>query len=517
MRTITIAALAAILLAGAAHAAPMSSYTTKVTPVGADSVLINDSEDANATKKATLSSIVAMSPSMTYPGAGVPLSTGSAWGTSYTVGTAANNLVQLNASAQLPAVSGALLTNLPVQFSGTENTSGTAGGLSAQYIDWTAASGGASIANKPTLGTAAALDYGTDIGDLVRLADDGDSNPVLPFAIDLSALTDTTGILTGKQTADEDLTTWAGVTPGTGVATALAAAVDGAGGVVTYDADLADLRDGSLTGTKVGFADTDGLWTATNVQAALEELNDSINTGSPNGAGAKVHWSQLTGVPAGFADGTDAEGSGGGISHATSDGTYYASRNGAWSAITSGNYTLAMTLTGNTAVTLPTSGTLLASGGALGTPSSGTLTNASGLPLSGVVDSTTEALGVGTLEVGAASDTTLARSAAGIVTVESVPLTRTIASGTVTFNPSSVSSGSCSSAVTDTGTGTATTDVIDWTFASSPVAVTGYNPSGDLGYIVVYPTANTVNFAFCNKSGNAIDPGTININWKVLR
>jgi hypothetical protein len=39
--------------------------------------------------------------SMVYPGAGVPLSTGSAWGTSYTVGSAANNLVQLNGSAQV--------------------------------------------------------------------------------------------------------------------------------------------------------------------------------------------------------------------------------------------------------------------------------------------------------------------------------------------------------------------------------------------------------------------------------
>ena len=38
-----------------------------------------------------------------YPGAGVPNSTGSAWGTSYTVGTAASNLVQLNGSAQISA------------------------------------------------------------------------------------------------------------------------------------------------------------------------------------------------------------------------------------------------------------------------------------------------------------------------------------------------------------------------------------------------------------------------------
>ena len=54
----------------------------------------------------------AVYPTQTYPGAGVANSTGSAWGTSYTVGTSANNLVQLNGSAQLPAVSGALLTNL---------------------------------------------------------------------------------------------------------------------------------------------------------------------------------------------------------------------------------------------------------------------------------------------------------------------------------------------------------------------------------------------------------------------
>jgi hypothetical protein len=47
-----------------------------------------------------------------YPGAGVANSTGSAWGTSYTVGTAANNLVQLNGSAQLPAVSGVNLTGM---------------------------------------------------------------------------------------------------------------------------------------------------------------------------------------------------------------------------------------------------------------------------------------------------------------------------------------------------------------------------------------------------------------------
>ena len=49
---------------------------------------------------------------------------------------------------------------------------------------------------------------------------------------------------------------------------------------------------------------------------------------------------------------------------------------------TAGAYALTLTSTAETNVTLPTTGTLLASGGALGTPSSGTLTNATGLPLS---------------------------------------------------------------------------------------------------------------------------------------
>jgi hypothetical protein len=57
---------------------------------------------------------------------------------------------------------------------------------------------------------------------------------------------------------------------------------------------------------------------------------------------------------------------------------------------------------------------------ALGTPSSGTLTNATGLPIAGLVASTSTALGVGSLELGHASDTTLSRSAAGVLAVEGV-------------------------------------------------------------------------------------------------
>lgn len=65
------------------------------------------------------------SSSMVYPGAGVAVSTGSAWGSSLTVGTGANNLVQLNGSSQLPAVSAALLTNFPTLNQSTTGSAAT--------------------------------------------------------------------------------------------------------------------------------------------------------------------------------------------------------------------------------------------------------------------------------------------------------------------------------------------------------------------------------------------------------
>ncbi len=73
--------------------------------------------------------------SMAWPGggAGIPNYNGSsAWGTSYSSGN-----------------------TIPSNFIPTlnQNTSGTAGGLAAQYIDWNASSGGASITNKPILPT----------------------------------------------------------------------------------------------------------------------------------------------------------------------------------------------------------------------------------------------------------------------------------------------------------------------------------------------------------------------------
>ena len=86
-----------------------------------------------------------------------------------------------------------------------------------------------------------------------------------------------------------------------------------------------------------------------------------------------------------------------------------------------------LTGTGNT---FPPS--LLTSGGALGTPSSGTLTNCSSLPVSGITSSTTATLGVGALELGHATDTTLSRSSAGVIAVEGVAVPTVSSSDTLT-------------------------------------------------------------------------------------
>jgi hypothetical protein len=71
------------------------------------------------------------------------------------------------------------------------------------------------------------------------------------------------------------------------------------------------------------------------------------------------------------------------------------------------------------------------SGGALGTPSSVTLTNGTDLPVSGITASTSDAIGVGSIELGHATDTTLARASSGVVTIEGVNVVTTSSTDTL--------------------------------------------------------------------------------------
>lgn len=122
-----------------------------------------------------------------------------------------------------------------------------------------------------------------------------------PLDADLTAIADLTTTSFGRS-----VLIWADIAAGR-TALSLVPGTD----VQAFDVDLSDLADGSLTGTKVGFSDPDSLWTAIDIESALAEMNDSINAGAPNGTGAKVHWSQILGIPSGIADGDDAVGSAG--------------------------------------------------------------------------------------------------------------------------------------------------------------------------------------------------------------
>jgi len=68
----------------------------------------------------------------------------------------------------------------------------------------------------------------------------------------------------------------------------------------------------------------------------------------------------------------------------------------------------------------------------LGTPTSGNLVSCTGLPISGLTASTSTALGVGSIELGDASDTTLSRSAAGVLAVEGVVIPSISSTSTLT-------------------------------------------------------------------------------------
>lgn len=86
----------------------------------------------------------------------------------------------------------------------------------------------------------------------------------------------------------------------------------------------------------------------------------------------------------------------------------------------------------------------------LGTPTSGTLTNCTDLPVSGITASTSAGLGVGSIELGHASDTTIARASAGVVTIEGVNVVTTSSTDTLTnktLTAPTISSGTLADAV----------------------------------------------------------------------
>lgn len=208
--------------------------------------------------------------SATYPSAaGVANWGGSAWGTSYAVGTEANNLVQLNSSAQLPAVSADLLT---ITDTNSRFTTDTVGAALVQIGEFNA-----SLPN---------LVFGTGL----TLTEDTPS-----------AGTDTVSVSANTyQAYDAD---WLGITPN---GAALVSAANYAAMKTLLDTD--DIQ--TLTGIAAGTAHL-GTFTGTTIadsstiKAALQSLETSVETKAPS---ANPVFTTSAAIPQGASPTVDAAG-----------------------------------------------------------------------------------------------------------------------------------------------------------------------------------------------------------------
>lgn len=93
-----------------------------------------------------------------------------------------------------------------------------------------------------------------------------------------------------------------------------------------------------------------------------------------------------------------------------------------------------------------------------------------------------------------------------------------VATDSVVVDPGSIGTQTCATAITDTATGALGTDVVSWSFAADPSAVTGYAPLTAGGiYLVVWPSSGQINVKVCNPTASSIDPGSVTLNWQVTR
>lgn len=235
-------------------------------------------------------------------------------------------------------------------------------------------------------------------------------------------------------------------------------------GTSIFDTNGAKLLDIAAAASAVNYIRIGNRAAGLNPYFLVEGTDTNIDLQfNPKGSGALVFY-VTTGQHAKIrADGAD-------VNHNLNlipKGTGTVQANGVDVVTTTGTQTLT-----NKTLTSPTLTTPV-----LGTPASGTLTNATGLPISGLVASTSTAIGVGSVELGHASDTTLSRSAAGVLAVEGVVIPSISSTNTLTNKRVTKRTGTTTSSATPT-INTDNYDVYTLTAMSAAVTSMTTNLSG---------------------------------------
>lgn len=182
------------------------------------------------------------------------------------------------------------------------------------------------------------------------------------------------------------------------------------------DSDTGAELIGATVFVKEGTTNGDTQWTCT---------NDAITLGSTN-----IVFAQVSGAGT-YSAGTGLSLSGNQFSIDTSVVARKSDNLSVFGATTSAQLAgIISDETGSGALVFATSPVLVTPN--LGTPSAVNLTNGTALPLSGITGSTSTALGVGSLEVGHATDSTLSRLGAGDLGIEGVSILTTTNTKTIT-------------------------------------------------------------------------------------
>ena len=186
--------------------------------------------------------------------------------------------------------------------------------------------------------------------------------------------------------------------------------------VQAYDATLASIATLGTAADKIAYTTGVDTWAETPLTSTARGLLDDTSQGAMQttlglvpGTNVQAYDAELTAL-AGLTSAADK------VPYFTGSGTAaLADLSSAMRTFltTSSSANLRSLLTDETGT-----GVAYFQGGDAGTPSAITLTNGTGLPVAGITASTSTALGVGSVELGHATDTTLARSAAGEVTIE---------------------------------------------------------------------------------------------------